>query len=116
LPGWREGRLDQLPGHRVGLADHPADVDTFAVALLLKATAMAAQKAPQLNSFWIDGHFVTGAAVHLGVAISLRGAGLVAPAIHSDSHAVRRSSRDRRVRRRPLPRHHRPPAAATEKL
>lgn len=50
--------------------------------LLLKAAAQAARTIPQLNGFWQDNRFVPGAGVHLGVAIALRGGGLVAPAIH----------------------------------
>jgi pyruvate dehydrogenase E2 component (dihydrolipoamide acetyltransferase) len=50
--------------------------------LLLKAAARAARAVPQLNGFWHDNRFVPGAGVHLGVAIALRGGGLVAPAIH----------------------------------
>lgn len=52
-------------------------------ALLLKAAALAARQIPQLNGYWEDDHFTPGAAVHLGVAISLRGGGLVTPAIHA---------------------------------
>lgn len=52
-------------------------------ALLLKAAARAAVAVPELNGFWTGGRFVPGDAVHLGVAISLRDGGLVAPAIHS---------------------------------
>jgi pyruvate dehydrogenase E2 component (dihydrolipoamide acetyltransferase) len=51
-------------------------------ALLLKATALAARKRPELNGFWVDGGFQPAPVVHLGVAVSLRGGGLVAPAIH----------------------------------
>jgi pyruvate dehydrogenase E2 component (dihydrolipoamide acetyltransferase) len=51
-------------------------------ALLLKAAARAAREVPQLNGFWVDDAFVPARQVHLGVAISLRGGGLVAPAIH----------------------------------
>lgn len=51
-------------------------------ALLLKAAAVAATKVPDVNGFWVDDHFAPAAAVHLGVAVSLRGGGLVAPAIH----------------------------------
>ena len=50
--------------------------------LLLKAVAVALQRTPQLNGFYRDGQFEPGPAVHAGVAISLRGGGLVAPAIH----------------------------------
>jgi pyruvate dehydrogenase E2 component (dihydrolipoamide acetyltransferase) len=50
--------------------------------LLLKAAARAARAVPGLNGFWQDNTFVPGSGVHLGVAIALRGGGLVAPAIH----------------------------------
>ena len=50
--------------------------------LLIKAVALALQRTPTLNGFYVDGQFQPGAAVHIGVAISLRGGGLVAPAIH----------------------------------
>ena len=51
-------------------------------ALLLKATALAAREVPELNGFWIDDEPRRADHVHLGVAVSLRGGGLVAPAIH----------------------------------
>ncbi|MFF7678986.1 dihydrolipoamide acetyltransferase family protein [Actinacidiphila glaucinigra] len=51
-------------------------------ALLLKAAATAARRVPELNGFWHEGGFVPGSGVHLGVAISLRGGGLLAPALH----------------------------------
>jgi pyruvate dehydrogenase E2 component (dihydrolipoamide acetyltransferase) len=50
--------------------------------LLLKATAHAAREVPELNGFWVDDELHISEAVHLGVAISLRAGGLVAPAIH----------------------------------
>jgi pyruvate dehydrogenase E2 component (dihydrolipoamide acetyltransferase) len=50
--------------------------------LLLKAVALAVQHTPELNGFYLDGQFKPSAAIHLGVAISLRGGGLVAPALH----------------------------------
>ncbi|WP_433087061.1 dihydrolipoamide acetyltransferase family protein [Dactylosporangium sp. CA-052675] len=52
-------------------------------ALLLKAVAVAAAKVPDVNGFWVDDRFAPAAAVNLGVAVSLRGGGLVAPAIHA---------------------------------
>ncbi|HET6358064.1 2-oxo acid dehydrogenase subunit E2 [Streptomyces sp.] len=51
-------------------------------ALLLKAAALAAREVPELNGFWTDDRFTAGDGVHLGVAVSLRGGGLVAPALH----------------------------------
>ena len=50
--------------------------------LQLKAVALAAQKFKEFNGFWNDDGFEPSAQVHVGVAISLRGGGLVAPAIH----------------------------------
>jgi pyruvate dehydrogenase E2 component (dihydrolipoamide acetyltransferase) len=49
--------------------------------LLLKATALALRRVPQLNGFWIDGTARLSQAIHVGWAISLRGGGLMAPAI-----------------------------------
>lgn len=51
-------------------------------ALLLKAVALALREVPQLNGFWIDGAPKLSPAIHVGWAISLRGGGLIAPAIH----------------------------------
>lgn len=51
-------------------------------ALLLKATALALREVPALNGFWVDDGFQAADGVHLGVAVSLRGGGLVAPALH----------------------------------
>jgi pyruvate dehydrogenase E2 component (dihydrolipoamide acetyltransferase) len=61
--------------------DRPVQDRLLPAALLLKATALAAREVPALNGFWDDG-FQSAASVHLGVAISLRTGGLVAPAIH----------------------------------
>jgi pyruvate dehydrogenase E2 component (dihydrolipoamide acetyltransferase) len=62
--------------------DLPVSERLVSAALLLKATALAARAHPELNGFWVDDAFVPGSGVHLGVAISLRGGGLVAPAVH----------------------------------
>jgi len=51
-------------------------------ALLLRSVALAAREVPEVNGFWTDGAFRQSAAVHVGVAISLREGGLVAPALH----------------------------------
>lgn len=51
-------------------------------ALLVKATALALRDVPEMNGFWQDDHFEPGPGIHPGIAISLRGGGLVAPAIH----------------------------------
>jgi len=51
-------------------------------ALVLRAIALAAAGHPELNGFWVDDAFAPGTGVHLGVAVSLPGGGLIAPAIH----------------------------------
>jgi pyruvate dehydrogenase E2 component (dihydrolipoamide acetyltransferase) len=50
--------------------------------VLLKAAALAVREVPEMNGFVVDGRFRRSDHVHLGVAVSLRGGGLVAPAIH----------------------------------
>jgi len=60
----------------------PVDARILPAALLYKAVALTAAAMPELNGYWVDDHFVAGSGVHLGVAISLRGGGLVAPAVH----------------------------------
>lgn len=49
--------------------------------LQLKAVALALKKYPDLNGYYRDDAFVPGSGIHLGVAISLRQGGLIAPAI-----------------------------------
>jgi pyruvate dehydrogenase E2 component (dihydrolipoamide acetyltransferase) len=51
-------------------------------ALLLRAVALAAREVPEMNGFFLGGAFRPESAVHLGVGISLREGGLVAPALH----------------------------------
>jgi pyruvate dehydrogenase E2 component (dihydrolipoamide acetyltransferase) len=50
--------------------------------LLVKAVALALHEVPELNAVWTDAGAERRKAVHVGVAISLRGGGLVAPALH----------------------------------
>ncbi|GAA3248161.1 dihydrolipoamide acetyltransferase family protein [Nonomuraea helvata] len=66
--------------------DLPVANRLLPAVLLLKAAARAAMEVPQLNGFWIDDAFVPGKAVNLGVAISLKGGGLIAPALHDASN------------------------------
>lgn len=48
----------------------------------LKAVALALKKYPDMNGFYLNGTRQPSQAVHIGVAISLRQGGLIAPAIH----------------------------------
>ena len=63
-------------------ADRPPDRRLLLGALFVKATAMAAKAYPEFNGVFENGVFRPSAAVHAGVAISIRGGGLIAPAIH----------------------------------
>jgi pyruvate dehydrogenase E2 component (dihydrolipoamide acetyltransferase) len=51
--------------------------------LLIKAVALALRQFPELNGFWLDGGAMPSPDIHVGVAITLRGGGLVAPALHN---------------------------------
>jgi len=63
-------------------AQAPVEQRVLPAALLYKAVALAAAETPELNGHWVDDRFVAATGVHLGVAISLRGGGLIAPAVH----------------------------------
>ncbi|MFJ3927070.1 dihydrolipoamide acetyltransferase family protein [Streptomyces sp. NPDC090022] len=60
---------------------HPAADRLIPAALLTKAVALAAREVPELNGYWKDDRFVPAEGVRLGMAVSLRGGGLVAPAL-----------------------------------
>jgi pyruvate dehydrogenase E2 component (dihydrolipoamide acetyltransferase) len=51
-------------------------------ALLVKSVALALREVPELNATWRGGRAVPSTAIHVGVAITLRQGGLVAPAVH----------------------------------
>jgi len=50
-------------------------------ALEMKAVALAARRFPAFNGFYQNGRFEPSPAVHMGVAIAIRGGGLAAPAL-----------------------------------
>jgi pyruvate dehydrogenase E2 component (dihydrolipoamide acetyltransferase) len=50
--------------------------------LIIKGVALALRQVPELNSLWKSGEAVRSPDIHIGVAISLRGGGLIAPALH----------------------------------
>lgn len=50
--------------------------------LLIKAVALALREVPELNAVWEKDQAVRKEAIHIGVAISLRQGGLIAPALH----------------------------------
>jgi pyruvate dehydrogenase E2 component (dihydrolipoamide acetyltransferase) len=61
--------------------DRPVTERLLYGALLLKAVALGLREVPELNGFWVNGRAERSDRVHVGVAISLRGGGLVAPAL-----------------------------------
>jgi pyruvate dehydrogenase E2 component (dihydrolipoamide acetyltransferase) len=62
-------------------ARRPMTERLLPAALLLKAVAVALKRFPELNGFFRDGTHQAAEKVHLGVAISLRTGGLIAPAL-----------------------------------
>ena len=63
-------------------ATRPPATRVLMAAVVLKAVAKAAKRFPEFNGFFRDGKFQASPAVHVGVAIAIRGGGLIAPAIH----------------------------------
>ena len=63
-------------------ANLPITERLLPAVLQLKAVALALKRVPQLNGFYRNDAFEPAVAVHAGVAIALRGGGLVAPALH----------------------------------
>jgi pyruvate dehydrogenase E2 component (dihydrolipoamide acetyltransferase) len=63
-------------------AERPVADRVLPAVLLLKASALAIHDVPEMNGFFVDGEYRAVEQVHLGVAISLRKGGLIAPAIH----------------------------------
>lgn len=68
-------------------ASRPVAERLLPVAVLLAATARAVRAFPEFNGHYLDGAYRPAGAVHLGVAIALRGGGLIAPALH-DAHGL----------------------------
>jgi len=69
---WLEARnADREPAHRVLLG-----------ALFVKAVSKALPGMADFNGFYVDGSYRPSEAVHVGIAIAVRGGGLIAPAIH----------------------------------
>lgn len=68
---WVEARnADRLPSDRLLLG-----------ALFVRATALAAAKVPSVNGQCVDGAFRPSDRINTGIAVALRGGGLVAPAL-----------------------------------
>jgi pyruvate dehydrogenase E2 component (dihydrolipoamide acetyltransferase) len=63
-------------------AARPPDDRLLIGAIAMKSVALAARRFPAFNGFYHDGKFEPASAVHVGVAIAIRGGGLAAPALH----------------------------------
>jgi pyruvate dehydrogenase E2 component (dihydrolipoamide acetyltransferase) len=63
-------------------ATRPPDSRLLLGALAVKAVALAVRRFPAFNGFYRHDRFEPAAAVHVGVAITIRGGGLAAPALH----------------------------------
>jgi len=53
------------------------------VVLSLKAVALTLKKIPELNATWVSDQLQLKKEIHIGVAIALRGGGLITPALHN---------------------------------
>ena len=63
-------------------ARRPLPERILMAVLYLKAVALACKAYPDMNGHYVDNAFRPANSVHVGVAISLRQGGLIAPAIH----------------------------------
>jgi pyruvate dehydrogenase E2 component (dihydrolipoamide acetyltransferase) len=70
--------LDWMEQHN---RDCPLEERLLFAAVAIRAVALALREAPELNGHFIDGAFRPGEGIHVGVAVALRGGGLVAPGI-----------------------------------
>jgi len=71
--GWLSDRnRDRPPAERVLLG-----------VLQLKAVALALREFPDLNAWWVEDRAVPKEGIHVGLAVALRGGGVVAPAVRS---------------------------------
>lgn len=77
-------RLDMDPAMRwltAFNANRPLKEHFLPVVLLIKATALALTKVPDLNGTWNDG-LRRSDRINIGFVVSLRGGGVIVPAIH----------------------------------
>jgi pyruvate dehydrogenase E2 component (dihydrolipoamide acetyltransferase) len=86
IPHYYVGHTIDLQRALAWLADEntrrPVPDRLLAGVLLIRAVALALREVPELNAVWRADRVELRAAVHVGVAISLRGGGLIAPALH----------------------------------
>ena len=69
-------------------AARPPDRRLLMAALAIKSVALAARRFAAFNGFYRDGSYQPASAVHVGLAIAIRGGGLAAPALHDADRAA----------------------------
>jgi pyruvate dehydrogenase E2 component (dihydrolipoamide acetyltransferase) len=62
-------------------ARRPVPARLIYAAPLIRASALALMSTPQLNGHYIEGRFAPAEHVNMGIAVAMRGGGLIAPAI-----------------------------------
>ena len=72
------GTVEWLAGHNASV---PAPQRLLFAALIVKSVALACGEVAGFSGFYRDGRYEECKSVHVGVAVALRGGGLVAPAI-----------------------------------
>ena len=80
-----EHRIDASPALAAlerANAGRPVTARLVLTPVLLRAVALAAREVPEMNGHHDGERFVPATSVNVGLAISLRGGGVVAPAIH----------------------------------
>ena len=77
--------------------DRPPAERVVPAAVLCWAVARAAVANPGINGHWVDGAFRPAVGVQLGLAVSLRGGGLLAPVVH-DAERLAADEMMRRMR------------------
>ncbi|MCW8443053.1 2-oxo acid dehydrogenase subunit E2 [Fluoribacter gormanii] len=60
---------------------HPVTERIVYAALLIKSVAQAINEFPEFNGFYIDNEYKASDSIHIGMAVSLRGGGLITPAL-----------------------------------
>jgi pyruvate dehydrogenase E2 component (dihydrolipoamide acetyltransferase) len=60
----------------------PPDSRLLIAAIWIKAVALGLRRFPMFNGFYRDNKFEPAPAVHVGVAVAIRGGGLASPALH----------------------------------
>jgi pyruvate dehydrogenase E2 component (dihydrolipoamide acetyltransferase) len=63
-------------------ATRPVSERMLFAAIELKAVALALRETIELNGWFVEQRFRGSDAIHIGVAVALRGGGLIAPALH----------------------------------